>query len=126
MDAGHLLKQPPGKGTMIECAPFPMELQRHSWSQFRFTAPPDQAVHLDVDFLEINGEVMSTRPVALIAGASTAFSMPTWQVGSAIQVIASAPVQVEVTLVYDDGAGQAERKAVPCKLIPRPARGAGA
>jgi len=69
-----------------------MELQRHSWSQFRFIAPAKQAVHLDVDFLELNGDVMTTRPVLLSAGASLLFSMPTRYVGSAVQVIASGPV----------------------------------
>jgi hypothetical protein len=126
VDAGQLVGQAQSEAACeIECAPFPMELQRHSTSEFRITASAVQAVHLEVDFLEINGDILSTRPVQLSAGESTAFSMPTWQVGSAIQVIASGPVQVEVTLVYDDGAGQTERKAVPCKLIPRPARGAG-
>jgi hypothetical protein len=125
MNAGHLLEQPPSEGTVIECAPFPMELQHHSWSQFRFIAPADQAVHLDVDFLELNGDVMTTRLVQLSAGASTSFSMPTRYVGSAIQVIASGPVQAEVALVYDDTAGATTRHAVPCKLIPRPARNSG-
>jgi hypothetical protein len=122
---GHAANEGP---RTIECAPFPMELQRHSSSEFRFTAPADQAVHLDVDFLELNGDIMlmSARPVALTAGATTAFSMPTWHVGSAIQVIASGPVQVDATLVYDGSVGQAEHRTVPCKLIPRPARGGGA
>jgi hypothetical protein len=124
IDLGRLLEQPPSTGAqVIECGPFPMELQRQSSSQFRFIAPADQAVHLDVDFLELNGDVMSTRPVALSAGASTAFSMPTRQVGSAIQVIASAPVQVEVTLAYDDIAGVTERKIAPCQPIQQLARG---
>jgi hypothetical protein len=100
-----------------------MELQRHSSSEFRLIAPAEQAVHLDVDFLALDGDIMHTRPVQLSAGASTTFSMPTWQVGSAIQVIASAPVQVEATLVYDGSVGPAERKAVACHLILQPARG---
>jgi hypothetical protein len=124
LGAGLLVGQAASEGPrVIECAPFPMELQRESWSQFRFSAPVDQAVHLDVDFLELNGDVMSTRPVPLAAGASASFSMLTRQVGSAIQMIATAPVQVDVTLVYDGSGGSAERKAVPCHPIQQPARG---
>jgi hypothetical protein len=124
MDAGLLIEQAQSEGTqVIECAPFPMELLRQSSSEFRFIAPADQAVHLDVNFLELNGDIMSTRPVALSAGAATAFSMLTRYVGSAIQVSASGPVQVEVTLTYEDSAGVTERRAVPCKLILRPVHG---
>jgi hypothetical protein len=107
----------------MECAPFPMELQQLSWSEFRFIAPAERAVRLDLDFLELNGDVTTTRLVQLSAGASTTFSMPTQYVGSAIQVSASGPVEIAVALAYDDSAGQAERKTVPCKPIPRPVRG---
>jgi hypothetical protein len=78
MDAGELIEQTQSEGaSAIECAPFPLELQRQSSSEFRLTAPADHAVHLDVDFLELDGDIISTRPVALTAGAMTAFSMPT-------------------------------------------------
>jgi hypothetical protein len=97
-----------------------MELQHESWSQFRFLAPANQAVYLDMDVLEFNGDIMSTRPVLLAAGASASFSMLTRHVGSAIQVIASGSVEVTAILVYGDGAGQAERKTVPCMCILRP------
>jgi hypothetical protein len=110
---------------VIECAIFD-ELQRESWSQSRFLAPANQAVHLDMDFLEFNGDIMSTRPVLLAAGASASFSMLTRHVGSAIQVIASGSVEVAAILVYDDGAGQAVRKTVPCmRTLRPPARGGG-
>src|SRR5215213_6983114 len=87
MEAGLLVGHAQSEGAqVIECAPFPMELQRQTRSEFRFSAPANQAVHLDVDFLELNGDVMSTRTVALTAGATTEFSMPTRYVGAAIQV----------------------------------------
>jgi hypothetical protein len=120
--AGHAANEEP---SAIECAPFPMELQQQSWSEFQFLAPAEQAVHLDLDFLELNGDVMTTRLVQLSAGASTAFSMPTRYVGSAIQVSASGPVEIAVALTYNDSAGRTERKTVPCKPIPRPAHGGG-
>jgi hypothetical protein len=109
----------------IECASFQLGRQRESSSEFRFIAPADQAVRLEVDFLELDGDIHHTRPLALAAGATIAFSMPTQAVGAAIQVIASGPVQIEATLVYDDSVGLPERRAVPCKFILRPVRDGG-
>ena len=124
MGVGLLVGHAQSEGTRaIECAPFPMELQLESWSDFRFIAPVDQAVRLEVDFLDLDGDIFRTRPVQLSAGATTAFLMPTRYVGSTIQVIASGPVQVEATLAYDGSVVAAERRAVPCKLILRPVRG---
>jgi hypothetical protein len=126
MEAGWLVGHAQIEGARaIECAPFPMELQRQSSSEFRFIASADHAVHLDVNFLERDGDIIGTRPVALTAGATTAFSMSTQYVGAAIQVIASAPVQVDVTVVYDDSVGPATRQTVPCRPIAQTVHGEG-
>jgi hypothetical protein len=126
MDAGQLIEQAQSEGvSAIECAPFPIELQRQSSSEFRFTAPADHAVHLDMDFLERDGNTIGTRPVALTAGATTAFSMSTQDVGTAIKVIASAPVQVDATVIYDDSVGPATRHTVPCSPITQTVRDGG-
>jgi len=108
---------------VIECATFPVTL--NSTSLFRFAAVSGQAAHLEVDFLEIDGDIIQTRQLDLVPGATTTFSMPTHRVGIAIQVIASAPVEVETAYVYQGSGGVLERRMVPCKHITDPVRGGG-
>ena len=108
---------------VIECATFPLTLD--STSLFRFAALAGQSAHLDLDFLDLDGDIIQTRQLDLAPGATMAFSMPTRYVGIAIQVIASAPVEVETTYVAASGPGAAERRIVPCQRITEPVRGGG-
>jgi len=76
VNAGQLIGQAQSEAARaIECAPFPMELQRHSSSEFRIIAPANQAVYLDVDFLEINGDIIGTLPVQRARSLRVAYSV---------------------------------------------------
>jgi len=124
LGAGRLTKPAIAEGSVaFECVPFPDTLD--STSELRFTALAQQAVHLDVDSLEIDRDIFRIRQLDLAAGATAVFAMPTYRVGIAIQVIASAPVQVEAAVISDDSAGVATRHPVPCTPITQSVRGGG-
>jgi hypothetical protein len=109
----------------IECATFPLALQWHSTSEIRLTASKDQAVRLDLDFLTLDGTITRTDHVDLAAGMGASFTRPTWQVGAAVQVLASAPVVVEASAVYDDNVKPTVWRMVPCTRITQPVRRGG-
>ena len=108
-------------GVVIECPPLPGILD--GTSEFLFTAPADHAVRLQVNFLEHDGGIVQTQEVMLAAGRSTAVVRRAQQLGEIVRVIASAPVEVYATIVYDSNVAPGGFDAEPCNPIRSPVHG---
>jgi hypothetical protein len=113
--AGRVLgRQVPPATFALECVGFPTEGQRQSSSQIRLLSPNEGRVHVEVNFLDVDRAILNTRQFELRPGAEASFELPTWQIGIAVQILASAPVGAEVTMTYDGSVGPPERRTVPC------------
>jgi hypothetical protein len=110
---------------VIECVGFPSESQRQSISHVRLFTLGERSARLALNFLDVDGSVLATRHVELARGGATSFEVKTWQIGSALQIIASAPVGAEVVLIYDGSIGPPERRTVPCWRATSPQPTAG-
>jgi hypothetical protein len=115
----------PSSSVAIECAVFPVTQHPQSTSTIRLTAPGTQAARLDLDFLDLDGDVIQTRSLDLAPGATTTLTLPTRYVGTAVQVVATHPVLVEATLTDPNPGPNPERLAIPCQPIAHPIRAGG-
>ena len=111
-------------GMVIECGTFPLQLEQRSTGLIRLASGTESGARLDLDFLDLDATILRTRHLDLVPNATATMNLPAGQMGVALQVIASAPVLVEVDLV-PEGAGPDNHRAVPCKEIDRPVRGGG-
>src|ERR1051325_1723252 len=127
LKAGQLIGYADGQAALvIECAAFPVELQRQSTALVELAAPDDQTSRVAVDFLDVDGDIIQTREVQIAPHDRTTLTLLTQYAGIALQVIASSPVVAEVTLIYQDTVGAVIHEAVPCKrLTTRPPVRAG-
>jgi hypothetical protein len=107
----------------MECGPFPTEHTPGSGSEFIFVAHAQQPARLAVNLVKRDGVIVRLHEFRLDAGYTPTFAMWPRDVERSIQVLATAPVQVEATvLVLDCCGGPTARYELSCTRIVYPAR----
>jgi hypothetical protein len=117
----HSPESVPATFSVTECAGIPAEGQRTSTLEVHLVEIPqagtDAGASVEVDFLNEDADIVRSNHADLLRGGEIALQLPTRLAGIALQVVASSPVLVEVTLNYDGSVGAVERRPLPCEHI---------